>query len=98
MHACEILLVEDNPADVLLIREAFKEARIGNPQRRRRLHANCYLTKPVDIDASCASARDRRVLADPGKAAHRTPCVGRRITLARGWKVEIQAALVVQTL
>ena len=121
MHACEILLVEDNPADVLLIQEAFKEARIGNrisvaadgeealhflqrkgtfagavrpdlilldlhlPKRSGRevlaeiknnpelaeipviilttssededihqayrLHANCYLTKPVDIDS-----------------------------------------------
>jgi two-component system, chemotaxis family, response regulator Rcp1 len=121
MHPCEILLIEDNPADVLLIQEAFKEARIGNlisiardgeealqylrregsftgaarpdlvlldlhlPKRSGRevlaeikndpelaeipviilttssededihqayrLHANCYLTKPVDIDA-----------------------------------------------
>jgi two-component system, chemotaxis family, response regulator Rcp1 len=124
MQACEILLVEDNPADVLLIQEAFKEARIGNrisvardgeeaiqylrregsfaeavrpdlllldlhlPKRSGgevlseikndpelaeipviilttssededihqayRLHANCYLTKPVDIDSFLA--------------------------------------------
>jgi two-component system, chemotaxis family, response regulator Rcp1 len=30
MHLCEILLVEDNPADVVLIQEAFKEARLRN--------------------------------------------------------------------
>ena len=30
MHPCEILLVEDNPADVVLIQEAFKEARLQN--------------------------------------------------------------------
>jgi len=121
MHECEILLIEDNPADVLLIREAFKEVRLRNrisvagdgeqalqylqkqapfadvgrpdlilldlhlPKRSGRevlaeikndpdlaeipviilttssededihqayrLHANCYLTKPVDIDS-----------------------------------------------
>jgi two-component system, chemotaxis family, response regulator Rcp1 len=121
MQSCEILLIEDNPADVVLIQEAFKEARIGNriavaadgeealqylrgessfaqsvrpdlilldlhlPKRSGRevlaeikndpelaeipviilttssededihqayrLHANCYLTKPVDIDS-----------------------------------------------
>lgn len=127
MHACEILLIEDNPADVLLIQEAFKEARLGNriavagdgeealqylhregrfadarcpdlilldlhlPKRSGRevlaeikndpelseipviilttssededihqayrLHANCYLTKPVDIDSLLALVR-----------------------------------------
>lgn len=127
MHACEILLIEDNPADVLLIQEAFKEARLGNrisiardgeealqylqregsfagavrpdlilldlhlPKRSGRevlaeikndpelaeipviilttssededihqayrLHANCYLTKPVDIDSFLALVR-----------------------------------------
>ena len=30
MHECEILLIEDNPADVVLIQEAFKEARLQN--------------------------------------------------------------------
>lgn len=127
MQACEILLIEDNPADVILIQEAFKEARIGNriglaadgeealqylrregsfaeaarpdlilldlhlPKRSGRevlaeikndpdlaeipviilttsaededihqayrLHANCYLTKPVDIDSFLALVR-----------------------------------------
>lgn len=127
MHDCEILLIEDNPADVLLIQEAFKEAKLRNrisvagdgeealqylqrqgsfgnalrpdlilldlhlPKRNGRevlaeikndpelaeipviilttssededihqayrLHANCYLTKPVDIDSFLALVR-----------------------------------------
>ena len=45
----EILLVEDNPADVRLTVEAFKEARVRQPAARgagrRRGHARCSATR-----------------------------------------------------
>lgn len=74
----DVLLVEDNPGDVRLTREALKEGRSGrevlsevkrDPALRQipvvvltssqaeedvlrayDLHANCYITKPVDLD------------------------------------------------
>jgi len=36
----QILLVDDDPGDVLITREAFAE----------NLHANAFVTKPVDFD------------------------------------------------
>ena len=62
----EILLVEDNPGNIRLTREAFKQnlqlkkipviilSTSENDQDIRNSyenHANCYLTKPIDFDS-----------------------------------------------
>jgi len=55
----EILLVEDNPGDVRLTREALRHIPVvvltssqaeEDIVRAYDLHANCYVTKPVDLD------------------------------------------------
>jgi hypothetical protein len=54
----EVLLVEDDPGDVLLVRESFEDQKVGNvlsvvsdgveALQYHELHANAYITKPVD--------------------------------------------------
>ncbi len=62
----DILLVEDNPGDERLTREALKEGKEElkripvvilttskaeeDVMRTYNLHANCYVTKPVDLE------------------------------------------------
>ena len=64
----ETLLVEDNPGDIRLTREALSDAKVSNNLmeamngvealsylrqdilRSYNLHANAYVTKPVDLE------------------------------------------------
>jgi CheY-like chemotaxis protein len=76
-HAIEILLVEDNPGDVRLTREALKEAKVRNSLsvagdgvealaflRREGLHANAPRPDIVLLDLNLPRKDGRQVLAE----------------------------------